>query len=61
MPMLNIYVADDMLHFLREQAEQRGRKVEDLAEAAVENSAYEAGFKSAATAEFWDFTMSIGR
>lgn len=48
MPMLKIFVDDDMLRFLRERAERDGRAVEDLAEAAVENAAYEVGFKKPA-------------
>lgn len=48
MPMLKVCVADDMLRFLQEEASKRGRSVEDLAESAIENSAYEAGFKAAA-------------
>ena len=45
MPVLKIYVDDDILRFLRQFGEPRGRTVESLAEAAVENAAYEAGFR----------------
>lgn len=45
MPILKIYIDDDMERWMRAQAEQLGRSIEHMAEAAVENAALEAGFR----------------
>lgn len=42
MPILQCYVSDDNLRFLREEAERRSTNPEWLAEAAIENAICEA-------------------
>lgn len=39
MPMLNCYVDDRTYETLKEEAEASGRKIEELAEAAIEEAA----------------------
>lgn len=39
MPVISCYVADDILRLLQIASEETGRKVEELAEAAIEGSA----------------------
>jgi hypothetical protein len=39
MPIINCYIDDDTLQLLREASDAMGRKVEELAEAAIANAA----------------------
>ena len=39
MPTLTVYVDDRTMQALKEESEARGRKVEELAEAAIEEAA----------------------
>lgn len=47
MALIQCYVDDDLLRFMRVTAADMGRTVEDLAESAIENSAIAAGFRRA--------------